>query len=60
MPFKSKAQAGYLFANKPKVAKEFAAKTPSVKALPKYAGKGTRARLDTAANKMFFGTKRSK
>lgn len=34
MPFKSKAQAKYLFANNPKVAKEFAAKTPSIKKLP--------------------------
>lgn len=34
MPFKSKAQAKYLFANKPKIAKEFAAKTKSIKALP--------------------------
>ena len=35
MPFKSKAQARYLFANNPKVAKEFARKTKSYKALPK-------------------------
>lgn len=28
MPFKSKAQQAYLFAKKPKVAKEFASKTP--------------------------------
>jgi hypothetical protein len=36
MPFKSKAQAKYMFANKPKIAKEFASKTPSIKALPNY------------------------
>ncbi len=36
MPFKSKAQARYLFAKDPKVAKEFAAKTPSIKALPQH------------------------
>lgn len=35
-PFKSKAQAKYLFAQNPSVAKEFAAKTPSIKALPDY------------------------
>lgn len=35
MPFKSQAQAKYLFANKPKIAKEFASKTKSIKALPK-------------------------
>ena len=34
MPFKSKTQAKYLFANNPKVAKEFASKTPSIKKLP--------------------------
>ena len=34
MPFKSKAQARKLFATNPKVAKEFAAATPSIKALP--------------------------
>ena len=35
MPFKSKAQRGYLYANKPKVAKEFEKKTPKGKKLPK-------------------------
>ena len=34
MPFKSKAQAKYLFAKKPELAKEFASKTKSIKALP--------------------------
>lgn len=34
MPFKSKAQRAYLFANNPKVAKEFAAKTPKGAKLP--------------------------
>ncbi len=34
MPFKSKAQAKYLFSQKPSIAKEFAAKTSSIKALP--------------------------
>lgn len=54
MPFKSKAQAKYMFAKHPKIAKEFAEKTPDMKALPKYSGKGTRARLNTAAEKTFF------
>lgn len=36
MPFKSQAQRGYLFANNPKVAKEFAAKTPKNAKLPKH------------------------
>lgn len=35
MPFKSKAQRGYLYANNPKVAKTFAADTPKGKKLPK-------------------------
>ena len=34
MPFKSKAQSRYLFATEPKMAKEFAAKTPNMKKLP--------------------------
>lgn len=33
-PFKSKSQARFMFAKKPAIAKEFAAKTPSIKALP--------------------------
>lgn len=35
MPFKSKAQAKYMFANHPKMAKEWAKKTKSIKSLPK-------------------------
>jgi hypothetical protein len=34
MPLKSKAQQRFLFAKKPKLAKEFAEKTPNIKALP--------------------------
>ena len=34
MPLKSKSQAGYMFANKPKMAKEWASKTPSMSSLP--------------------------
>lgn len=40
MPFKSKAQAKYMFAKHPKMAKEWASKTPSIKRLP--ARKGNR------------------
>ena len=38
MPFKSKAQQGYLYAKKPSVAKEFASKTPKAayKKLPEH------------------------
>ena len=35
MPFKSKAQRAYLYANNPKLAKEFEKKTPKDKKLPK-------------------------
>jgi hypothetical protein len=34
MPFKSKKQAKWMFANKPKMAKEWASKTKSFKKLP--------------------------
>lgn len=34
MPFKSKKQARFMFANKPEMAKEWAAETPSIKKLP--------------------------
>lgn len=34
MPFKSKAQKGYLYANEPVVAKRFQAETPKGKRLP--------------------------
>jgi hypothetical protein len=34
MPFKSKAQRGYLYANEPEVAKEFQAATPKGAKLP--------------------------
>jgi len=66
MPFKSKAQAKFMFANHPKLAKEFAAHTKSIKALPtkvsskeKFKGKGTRARLNTAAEKKMFNSQYS-
>lgn len=35
-PLKSKAQAKYLFAKHPKIAKEFASHTKSIKALPEH------------------------
>lgn len=38
MPFKSQAQRAYLFANMPKVAAEFATKTPKNTKLPKHVG----------------------
>jgi hypothetical protein len=56
MPFRSKSQQKWMFANKPKMAKQWAKETPNINALPdksKFSGKGTRARLNTAASKMF-------
>lgn len=35
MPFKSQAQRKYLYAKKPKLAKQYAEKTPKGKKLPK-------------------------
>lgn len=39
MPFKSKAQAKMMFATNPKIAKEMASKTKSIKSLPAHAKK---------------------
>lgn len=39
MPFKSKAQQGFMFAQHPKLAKEMASKTKNMKALPKKVAK---------------------
>lgn len=36
MPFRSKAQMRYLFSQQPKLAREFAAKTPDMRALPEH------------------------
>ena len=36
MPFASKAQARYMFANHPKIAQEFADKTTNMKKLPEH------------------------
>ncbi len=35
MPFKSKAQQKWMYANKPEMAKEWAHETPNIKKLPK-------------------------
>lgn len=36
MPFESKAQRGFMYANHPKLAKEFEAATPKGKKLPEH------------------------
>ena len=43
MPFKSEAQRKYLYAKKPKVAEEFAKKTPKGTSLPKKVRKKVRS-----------------
>lgn len=53
MPFVSKKQEKYLKVNKPEVAKKFEQHA-------KYEGKGTRARLNTAAEKHMFRSQYSK
>lgn len=47
MPFQSTAQRGYLFANKPAVAQEFAAATPKGAALPTHVA-SAKSRLKAA------------
>jgi hypothetical protein len=38
MPFKSTSQMGWMFANKPQMAKEWASETPNIKGLPQRVG----------------------
>lgn len=45
MPFKSKAQAKWMFANKPGMAKEWASATPSIKKLPNKVKKNGKANV---------------
>jgi hypothetical protein len=42
MPFASKAQQRWMYANKPEMAREWQSVTPSSKKLPLYAGKKPR------------------
>jgi hypothetical protein len=46
MPFQSKAQVGWMFANKPAMAKEWADKTPDMKRLPARADDAKRQIMD--------------
>jgi len=50
MPFKSKAQARYLFAREPEMAKRWAKETPSMKKLPEK--KGSQSAMETRRKKM--------
>lgn len=61
MPFKSEAQRKYLYANKPKVAKEFARKTPKIEYLPpRKAGKKTKMRMLFNKAKRLIGSEKTK
>jgi hypothetical protein len=51
MPFKSKAQERFMFAKHPKIAKEFAKHTESIKSLPE---KVHRTSAKSAAKKMGY------
>jgi hypothetical protein len=53
MPFKSQAQARYMFAKHPKIAQEFADKTPSIKKLPEKVHPATKQAA--AAHKKYHG-----
>ena len=53
MPFKSKAQRGYLFATNPALAKKFSKETPKGKKLPAHANKVTARK--TALSRMAGG-----
>ena len=58
MPFKSKAQERWMFAENPDMALRWAKDTKN-KDLPEkkhHSGKGTRARLNTASEKHLFGS----
>jgi hypothetical protein len=50
MPFQSRAQARWMFADKPQMAREWAHKTSSIKQLPERAGsQGTQSRRPKGA-----------
>ena len=50
MPFESRAQARFMFAKHPSIAREFAGKTPSIKALPEKVGSGKKRKRPAIPN----------
>lgn len=54
MPFKSKAQMRYMFANHPTIAKEFMAHTPNSKNLPEH----VKEKIKKDSNRVPRGNKR--
>lgn len=61
MPFKSKAQMRFMFANHPKIAMEFAAKTKDMKKLPEKKKSSSQKKFNAgayaSAMKKHFGMK---
>lgn len=51
MPFKSKAQARFMFSQHPKIAKEFAQATPNMKKLPPRVVQGHSYKMRPGASK---------
>ena len=51
MPFQSKAQQRFMFARHPKMAKEWAEKTPNIKELPEHVNARKKA-MSTIKNKL--------
>ena len=52
MPFKSKAQARYMFSQHPEIAKEFASKTASIGSLPEHVKKKKKSKLGSIGARM--------
>ena len=51
MPLKSKAQQRWMFANKPKMAKEWADETPNIKKLPEKVKTKAKTKLKSKKSK---------
>jgi hypothetical protein len=54
MPFESQAQRGYMYANHPKLAKEFEAATPRGKKLPYHKNKSKVAAISKGLSKSSY------
>lgn len=51
-PFVSKAQKGWMFANKPEMAEKWAAKTPKGKKLPEHVAKKSKVKKSKPQSKL--------
>jgi len=52
VPFQSKSQARWMFANKPEMAKQWASETPSIKKLPEHKKKKSGVKIGAKYKKM--------